>query len=65
MYWSTEHLILKELELIKENQRNINIDLYHIKLDISNLLEGMTYIHNRIDPTETRIHRSSRCPGDH
>jgi len=39
IYGSTEDLILKELELIKENQRKTNIDLFHIKLDLFKIME--------------------------
>ena len=41
-------LILQELETIKEQQRNTNIDLFHIKLDLFNIME-------RIDGLTTDI----------
>lgn len=34
-----ENLILRELEAIKEHQRNTNIDLFHIKLDLFKIMD--------------------------
>ena len=47
-YGKTHDHILKELTPIKEHQKNTNIDLYHLKLDLFKIMESLN--ESRLEP---------------
>ena len=50
--------ILRELSIIKEQNNNINIDLYHLRLDIFKIVTLLSQINTKVCITDIKKNRN-------